>query len=363
MKQNIQRLDTNFAPTRIEGAQSWYDIRDLGVEGRAFSDTHHDYDRLPVRAQQRVREPVWHLSRHSAGMCVRFVTDAVRIAARWRLRFEELGLPHMPATGVSGLDLFLRHEGAWRWVGVGRPTAFPDSEAALVSDALAPGRREFLLYLPLYNGVERVELGLPREASLEPAPPYPPARRKPICFYGTSIVQGGCAARPGMAYPAILARRLDWPHENMGFSGNGRLEPEVADLLAELDPAAYVLDPVPNNQPDGVRQRMGPFVRRLRQARSHTPIVLVGSILYQQAPFVPAVRQRCEQNNAALREVHAQLIDEGVDGLHFVPGETLLGDDGLATVDGAHPSDLGFMRIADALEPTLRRALACDAQA
>ncbi|MEX0777527.1 MAG: SGNH/GDSL hydrolase family protein [Phycisphaeraceae bacterium] len=369
MTQRIEKLDSNFAPAPapgpggVEGDRVWYDIRDLGVEGRAFADTLDYYDRLPARAKGVVREAVWHLSRHSAGMRVRFVTDATRIAARWTLRFEQLALPHMAATGVSGLDLHLKHEGAWHWVGAGRPETFPDNEVALVSEELAPGRREYELSLPLYNGVARVEIGLPRGAALDRAPAYAAARSKPLCFYGTSIVQGACAARPGMCHTAILARRLDWPHLNLGFSGNGRLEPEVADLLAQVDPAAYILDAVPNNQPDDVRARLGPFVRRLRREHPYTPILLVESILYQQGIFVPAHRQRCNQNNLALRQVHGQLRDEGCPALHLVPGEHLLGDDGQGTVDGAHPSDLGFIRIADVLEPPLRAALAASVTA
>ena len=110
---------------------------------------------------------------------------------------------------------------------------------------LKPGRREYVLYLPLYNGVQEVKIGVPEGATLEVAGPRP-VGTKPIVFYGTSILQGGCASRPGMAYPAILGRRLDWPTINLGFSGNALSEPEVAQLLAELDPAVYVLDPLPN---------------------------------------------------------------------------------------------------------------------
>src|SRR5205823_11246646 len=95
----------------------------------------------------------------------------------------------------------------------------------------------------------------------------PASRRKPVVFYGTSITQGGCASRPGMVHTAILGRRLDRPVINLGFSGNGKMEPELAALLAELDPAVYVLDCLPNLNAQEIRERVGPFVRTLRQAR------------------------------------------------------------------------------------------------
>jgi hypothetical protein len=62
-----------------------------------------------------VRNPVWDLAQDSAGLRVRFVTDAPTIRARWTLRKERLAMPHMPATGVSGLDLYVRLPGGWHW--------------------------------------------------------------------------------------------------------------------------------------------------------------------------------------------------------------------------------------------------------
>src|SRR5690606_2733856 len=127
-------------------------------------------------------------------------------------------------TGVSGVDLYVRHEGKWRWIAVGRPTA-QSSELARAATRVPKGPHEYLLYLPLYNGVRSLSIGVPR-GSLMQAPP--PDTRRPICVYGTSIVQGGCATRPGMAHVAILGRRLDWPTINLGFSGSAKMEPAIA---------------------------------------------------------------------------------------------------------------------------------------
>src|SRR5262249_47654418 len=152
---------------------------------------------------------------------------------------------HMPATGVSGLDLYVKTEaGKWHWLAIGRPSK-QSNHVSLVS-GLPAGKHEYLLYLPLYNRVSSVEIGLAKDQKLEKAEPRPAERQKPIVFWGTSITQGGCASRPGMVHTAILGRRLDRPVINLGFSGNGKMEPEMADLLAELDPAVYVLDCLPN---------------------------------------------------------------------------------------------------------------------
>ena len=200
-----------------------------------------------------MRKPVWNLTRDSTGLCVRFVTDSPTIEARWTLNKALLAMPHMPATGVSGLDLYAKaDDGKWRWLAVGQPKVSPTNSVRLVT-GLPKGPREYLLYLPLYNGVSSVEIGIPKDRQIAKAEPRPEALRKPIVFYGTSITQGGCASRPGMVHTAILGRQLNRPVINLGFSGNGKMEPELADLLAELDPAVYVLDCLPNMTRQGGR--------------------------------------------------------------------------------------------------------------
>lgn len=332
----------------------WCDARELQVEGRGWTDTKNLYDRLPARAEKIVRPSVWSLSRDSAGICVRFVTDATMIAARWQLRKDALAMPHMPATGVSGLDLYVKDKGSWRWLGNGRPTN--KTEEKVLVRGLKPKRREYLLYLPLYNGVTELSIGVPQKADLESGSARK-ANVKPVVFYGTSIVQGGCASRPGMAYPAILGRRLDRPTINLGFSGNAQCEPELARLLAELDPAVYVLDPLPNMNAEMIAERFEQFVRTLREARPNTPMVLVENIEYTDGDFVESRRARFTGANSRLKEIYERLTKSGQRKVFYVRAAKLIGGDGEGTVDGTHPTDLGFFRMADAIEPALRRAL------
>jgi lysophospholipase L1-like esterase len=260
----------------------------------------------------------------------------------------------MPATGVSGLDLYVKENGQWRWLANGRPTK--RSEEQRLVTGLSPKEREFILYLPLYNGVEEVKFGVAATARLEPSPTRMPAK-KPIVFYGTSILQGGCAARPGMAYPSILGRRLEWPTINLGFSGSAKSEPEVAALLAELDPAVYVLDPLPNMSADIVAERIEPMVLAIRKAHPQTPIVLVEDPLWPTSEIVSVRREQAQAANARLREAFQRLTRAGQKRLFYFRADRFFGSDGEATVDGTHPTDLGFLRMADAIEPTVKRAL------
>jgi hypothetical protein len=333
---------------------AWHDVTTWGVEGRLWEDEERLawFDRFPAAAEQTVPENVWKLSRDSAGMAVRFETDAPRIFIRMRLTDPVLAMPHMPATGVSGLDLYARDPASrWRWVAASKPEK-QEFEGELVA-GLAPGRREYLAYLPLYHGVASLAIGVPADADFKGLAP----RGKPIVFYGTSITHGACASRPGMAHVAILGRRLDRPVANLGFSGNGKMDESVGDLLGRVDAACYVIDCLPNMDAKLVAERCVPLVKRLRAARPDTPIVLVEDRRFTNDWILPAKRAFHDANHAALRAACAALERDGVRGLFYLPGDDLLGADAEGAVDASHPNDLGFMRQADAFEPVLRQAL------
>lgn len=350
----LEKLDPNFAVVEPGSDIQWYDAQKIGLEGQGWSELAHPYDRLPAKAEGVAPPAVWSLSRHSAGLAVRFVSDSPEISARWSVRSENLAMPHMPATGVSGLDLYARDkDGAWRWLAQGRPSQQLDNVAKLVGNAPA-GLHEFMIYLPLYNGTEKLEIGVKPGTTLAKAPARPDAR--PVVFYGTSITHGGCASRPGMSYPAIAAQRLDRPHINLGFSGNGRMEPEMATLIAELDACVFVLDCLPNMTPDQVTERVAPTVKTLRATHPDTPIILVENIIYQSAWFYEGDGGHVAKN-IALKAVYEGLVAEGVSGLTYVPCDDLLGHDGLGTVDGTHPTDLGFLRQAEVLAPVIESVL------
>jgi len=340
---------------QAEPALRWVDVAHWPLEGRAFDQRAATYDRLPAAAQRAVRKAVWDLSRHSAGIAARFVTDARELHVRYRLTSTSLSMYHMPATGVSGVDLYARDDGGrLRWVSVSRPTG-RDVAQRLCSGLAAPpdGGREFVLYLPLYNGVEKLELGVPEGASLVPVAPREP---KPVVVYGTSIAHGACASRPGMAWPAILSRALDREVVNLGFSGNGRMELEVGAHVAAIDAAAFVVDCLPNMSPEQVRERTVPLVRQLRRARPEAHVLLVEDRTFANAWALPARARAHEERRAALRAAYEELRRDDA-RVHYLRGADLLGGDGEGTTDGSHPNDLGMLRQAERVGAALHKAL------
>ena len=339
-----------------EKALAWHDARTLTLEGRGWSETPGPYDRLPARAEGAVHELDWRFSQHSAGMVVRFVADSPEISVRWFLKSTDIAMAHMPSTGVSGVDLYVRGSAGWSWLAAMLPgTPLGEKNEHRLVTGLAPGPRELSVYLPLYNGVSAVEIGISVGASIAPAPPRQ-RNIRPLVFYGTSIPQGGCASRPGMAYPSIVGRRLDAPTINLGFSGSGRCEPAIVDLLAELDAGIVVIDSIVNMEPGIVEERMRNLLDVFSRRRPRTPLVL----MEEAVPPSFYARQRTLQTpkSATLQRVFDERRADWGGRLFLVKGDGLLGDDGEGTVDGVHPTDLGFLRIADVLAPFIGKVLA-----
>jgi len=352
---DVSKLDPAMGVNKAAAENvEWHDVTKWGVEGRILPDQERKswFDRLPASADGKVTPTVWALSRDSAGMMVRFKTDSTAIHVHYKVTKANLGMPHMPATGVSGVDLYARDkDGKWKWVQVTKPAT--QEIKAEIMKGLAPGEREYALYLPLYNGVEFLKVGVTKGNKLTGLEP----RKKPIVFYGTSITHGACASRPGMVHTGILGRKLDMPVVNLGFSGNGRMDKAVGEYLVQVDAACYVIDCLPNMQPAMVTEKCVPLVKQLRAAKPETPIVLVEDRRFTNDWITPAKHQFHTDNHAALKAAYDSLIKEGVKNLYYIPGDVLYGDDTEGATDASHASDLGFMRQAEIFEPVLRKAL------
>lgn len=226
----------------------WFNPQQAGfpvIQNQGWApELEHSYARLPDRAEQMVRKEVWNLSRNSAGLAIHFYSNAPQIKIRYTVS-GSLSMPHMPATGVSGLDLYaVNGEGKWNFC-FGN-YSFGDTiqynYTPIGKDNYHDRGFEYRLYLPLYNSVTWMEIGIPEETRFEF---IPQSSEKPIVLYGTSIAQGACASRPAMAWSTIVQRSLGYPLINLGFSGNGQLEKEVLQLISETDARLYILDCLP----------------------------------------------------------------------------------------------------------------------
>ena len=205
-----------------EEGWEWHDGAALPQEGRGFADTDTPYVRIPDRLKSKCPPAVWNLSRNSSGICFRFSTDSRKVRVRWIVRDPRLSTHNMTGAGRSGIDVYRQDEktGAWKFHRGCRPMS-PTNE---LDFAWTPGLA-CMIYLPLYNTVEKFEVGLLKGSSVKPLPPRATGVAKPVVCYGTSITQGASASRPGMAWTAQAARRADVPFVDLGFAGNGKMEP------------------------------------------------------------------------------------------------------------------------------------------
>ena len=356
MAADVAAFDRNLAVAYVSvtNGVKWIDGRALPIEGRVFDDVEHYYDRLPSNVTAKVNGGVRFMKHHTAGMQFRFATDAARLRLRWApYDPNAVQLPHMPATAVSGLDVYRYDAAQGRWL---------HHATGQVKDGKAGGSIEFgwtpgeacLVNLPLYNGIRKFELGIAPTNTVTAAPPRKSGVVRPVVFYGTSITQGAAASRPGMSFVNIIGRRLDVPVVNLGFSGCGRMELEMSEHLARIDASCYVLDclwnmSVPWRKDGRVEENYEPFVRNLRRLRPDVPIVMA---------------ERCDvrlnekdARNDFIRALYGRLVAEGWKNLHYLPKGGMYAGDGEGTVEGVHPNDWGMMSIAGAFGAAVDAAL------
>ena len=335
----------------------WYTTQDLQLSGVLKDPEILPFQRLPESYREKVRPVLWGLSENSAGVYIDFETDATEINVQYRVS-GPLALPHMPATGVSGLDLYAQDEtGSWQWLRGNYQIA---EESTYRFTGIKPTNREDLrtyrLYLPLYNSVTYLQIGLPLSARFHQEDPK---MEKPVIIYGTSIVQGACASRPGMAWTGILGRQIEQPVVNLGFSGNGRLEPEIIEIMTRQDAAVFVLDCMPNFTagnglgPADAEFRILESVRSIRAKFPNTPILLMDHAGYSDGFMQPQREMHYTQLNEALAKARNQIQKLNIPEVYRLTIEEI-GLDADCFVDGTHPTDAGMLKYARAVTRKLR---------
>lgn len=317
------------------------------------------YQRLPDSMKSVVkRDFVYFLGTNSAGMAIRFASDSPFIKARWKSR-HNVSMHHMTPIGIRGLDLYSL-EGDSTWVSVNSATpsmSGPNNETTIIAH-MKPEMREYMLYLSLYDGVDSLYIGVDENSTLAQPSGLLTETVEPVVFYGTSLLQGGCANRPGMAHTNILRRRMNRDMINFGFSGNGQLDLEIAEVLAAVpNPAMYVLDFVPNVSDEQIDTLMVPFVEILEAAHPGIPMLFVEDPMFTQARLDTRMHDEVTRRNGLMKAQYEKLAAR-FPNLYYLPGGEIIGHDNEASVDGLHYTDVGFMRYSDLLEPVLRNILA-----
>ncbi len=349
-------IDRNFAiePTVTKNDIVWHNVTEAEFDIYGLYDPKHlqPFCRMNPDVAATVSDGVNYLTRDTAGGRIRFRTDSPYVAVR--VVYGSLNqFGHMPRTGTSGFDLYRYKEEQYTYLA----TAIPQPSDAqgyerLLLDGQSGVITEYLLNMPLYNGVTALYIGLQEGATVQHGSAY--RDMLPIVFYGSSITQGGCASRPGNAYQGYISRRFDVDFVNLGFSGNCRAEPAMSEYIGKLPMSVFVYD-YDHNAPsyEYLKKTHLPFYLQFREHQPDTPIIMVSrpNIIPEEMP---------DKRTSVVRETYDYAVAHGDKNVVFIHGYDLFGDDcrDSCTVDGCHPNDLGFFRmgkvIGDALEPYIK---------
>ena len=331
----------------------YYDAAQFPLLGKITDSTETRYERLPTYLKEKSRTRLWSLGKNTSGLAVRFRSNSTTISARWVV-LEDVKMNHMTETGIKGLDLYSWENNHWQFVNSGRPTGKLNEQKII--GYMPAKEREYLLFLPLYDGVTSLSIGVDSTSVIQaPKLPYPSSAH-PIVVYGTSITQGGCATRPGMSYTNILTRKLNREFINLGFSGNGQLDYEIAEIIAKrTDVALFILDFIPNVNENQIKEKTASFFHILRKNNPNTPVIFVETILFPHAFYDKAMCATINGKNNLLRREYEKLKKDGQKNIYYLSADNLIGKDGEATVDGIHLTDLGFLRFSEKLKQSIEK--------
>lgn len=349
IKMDVSVIDQNLRAQSVpnEADLVWYDAAKVPFVTYGAWQTSPCYLRMPPEAAEAANEGVVQLNSHTAGIRLRFCTDSPYIAihAEWTVLSK---MSHMPVSGICGFDLYTVKNGQYAFAGALIPPS--DVETGYESILYTDGQMtEYVLNFPLYNEVTKLSIGLQKEAVFGECTPY--ANMLPVVFYGSSITQGGCASRPGNCYENFLSRALNMDYVNLGFSGSGRAEPELVKYMASMPMAAFVSD-YDHNAPDAayLAATHEAMYRAIRAQQPELPYVMVSR---------PDFKKGNDELRSIVMETYHKAIAEGDKNAYFVDGAGLFSGEewDACTVDGCHPNDLGFYRMAQGMLPWLKKIL------
>ena len=306
--------------------------------------------RLPENMLEKVTPGIAQRAVHPAGGRIRFRTDSSKITVETRLKSNVVDWA-IPLSGSAGADVYVGKGAGIRYAGVAAPRNY-DDRAGTLTFQKKKIMEDIIIYLPRNEELEDVLIDLDDGAVLEAPTPY--MVEKPIVFYGSSITEGGCASRPSNSYSALLSKWLDADYRNLGFSGAAKGEIELSDYLAGLDMSVLVID-YDHNSPsvEHLEDTHEPFFKNIRKSRPDLPVLFLSRPDFDSDPEASARRRKVVYKTYE----NARLSGDRL--VYFINGEALFGRDNRenCTIDGCHPNDIGFMRMAETIYPTLKKIL------
>lgn len=353
-------------------AQDFTDVKSLKYyNGLNFRMINYAFDktlrsRFPEYLEDSIRPTLSDRAKCTSGKAIRFATNSTAVGVRYNL-LTNMHMMHMADTGIKGTSLYiLDDDGTWQFVNCNRPVRIDSDirpredsiQTKIYVDKLDGKMHEYMIYLPLYDGVRWLEIGVDSTATISQPMVNSPKQGKKFVFYGTSILQGGCASHPGMVATSILQREFDIECVNLGFSGEGKMDNCVARAMATIpDVAAFIIDPIPNCTKNMCDSLTYDFVNIIRKARPDVPIFMVEGQEYSYEKYSGFYSKYLPQKNYEFHKNYLKLKAENPKNLYYIDRKDLYGPNNDGSVDGIHLTDLGFFYYAKKLKPYLQAVL------
>ena len=347
----VEQLDKNLKSnaTIKEKDCVFYDIRsreEFDIYGLIDPKNTSEFHRVPLSVCDSIGAGMQYFGRNTAGGRIRFSTNSKYVAIR--VKMPEIHLRNMNYAGSAGFDLYIDGEKESKFYKMFIPP-FDFNEVWQGIIMLPGGRkhRNITINFPLYNLVERVEIGIQKSATLGHGKEY--TVKKPIVFYGGSHVQGASANKPGNAVSHFVSRYFDADFVNLGFSGNARGEQEMAEFIGSIDASLLIMEYDHNAPtPEFLRQTHYPFYETIRRLRPDMPIIMVSKHDYYICSYYVKTQKENVERRKIVIESYEKARAAGDGNVYFIDGRDLLKGECRedCTVDGVHPNDLGFFRMA-----------------
>ena len=312
------------------------------------------FRRMPTEVAEKVSKRVHLLHTNTAGGRLRFVTDSPYIAVGAiypPMEFPSARTAAFAAASAFSFDLYAdgkycRILWPMELVQRGSVVSFdiPDGQYESFYELGEKKHRQITLHFPSFVNISDVYIGLQEGSVLEAAPEY--VNEKPVVFYGSSITQGACASHPGNIYQNILSRKLNFDYLNLGFASGAKAEDAIIDYLCTLDMCMLIFDYDHNARDLAFLENTHlPALRKLRAAHPNIPFVVLSR------PNREPTEEKALERAKLIKENCQIIAKEGNAPVHFIDGQSIFHshDSEMMTIDGTHPTDLGFYCIAEAL--------------
>ncbi|MGM9768178.1 MAG: SGNH/GDSL hydrolase N-terminal domain-containing protein [Candidatus Cryptobacteroides sp.] len=355
MKQITLTLLLVISCSLFAGAQTagykFIEASELNIIGKIHPDTPNPYHRVDTVKFKGFTKSENNQVRCASGLAVVFKTNSTAITVKTEYGPAYTAVNTMPIS-YRGYDLYIKKDGEWLWAAAGATKTEKSNDNLVLIRNMDNTEKECLLYLPIYNELLSVQIGVDKDAEVSAI--ESPFRHR-VGIFGSSFTHGISTSRAGMSYPAQFTRHTGIQLLSLGCSGNSKLQPYFADVLCAADVDALIFDSFSNPSAEQIKERLFPFIERIQEAHPDIPLIFQRTIYRERRNFDLAT-EKSEAGKQAMSDSLMAIAVKKYDNVYYI--RTNATDELHETsVDGTHPGDYGYTLWARSIEKPVLRIL------